>query len=161
MLRFAYLNKQEKENWLPRLFDLLYENMQSVAPSGLSYAEEKRQWLESVSPALEKAPRQIILCFADETLAGFVQFYTRENLLMVEEVQVAKPYHRSFLFFRFCRFLLEQLPPEIEIVEAYAEKRNLHSLRIMKKLGMETVGEEGPFVHLRGDIKPLRQKYTK
>lgn len=161
MLRFAYLNKQEKENWLPRLFDLLYENMHTIAPSGLNYEKEKQQWLESVSPALEKAPRQIILCFADETLAGFVQFYTRENLLMVEEVQIAKPYHRSFLFFRLCRFLLEQLPPEIEIVEAYAEKRNLHSLRIMKKLGMEVIGEEGPFLHLRGDARPIREKFAK
>ena len=130
MLRFAYLNKEEKDVWLPRLFDLLYDNMQSVAPTGLSREEEKRQWMEAVSPALEKAPRQIILCFAEEELAGYVQFYTRETLLMVEEVQIAKHYHRSFVFYRLCRFLLEQLPPEIAIVEAYAEKRNRHSRKI-------------------------------
>ena len=156
MLRFAFLNKQEKEVWLPRLFDLLYDNMRSVAPGDLPYDAQKRQWLEAVSPALEKAPRQMILCFADGELAGFLQFYTRGALLMVEEVQVAKAYHRSFIFYRLCRFLLEQLPPEIGTVEAYAEKRNIHSLRIMKKLGMEPVGEEGPFVHLRGDAARVK-----
>ena len=161
MLRFEFLNKQEKEYWLPKLFDLLYDNMASIAPSELPYEEEKRQWLEAVSPALEKAPRQIILCFADGKIAGFVQFYIRQKLLMVEEVQVAKTYHRSFVFYRLCRFLLEQLPPEIEIVEAYAEKRNLHSLRIMGKLGMEIVGEEDPFVHLRGDATPIKEKFAK
>lgn len=161
MLRFEFLNKQEKEAWLPRLFDLLYDNMASIAPGNLPYEEEKRQWLAAVSPAMEKAPRQIILCYAEEELAGFAQFYTRDDLLMVEEVQIAKPYHRSFLFYRLCRFLLEQLPPEIGVVEAYAEKRNLHSLRIMKKLGMEVLGEEGAFVHLRGDARCIREKFTK
>lgn len=160
MLRFEFLDKQKKEVWLPRLFDLLYDNMRSVAPGGLAYEDEKRQWLEAVSPALEKAPRQIILCFAEEELAGFLQFYTRENLLMVEEVQIAKAYHRSFVFYRFCRFLLQTLPPEITVVEAYAEKRNLHSQRIMGKLGMETVGEEGPFVHLRGDAAKVKRFFA-
>ena len=161
MLRFEFLNKQEKEVWLPILFDLLYDNMASIAPGDLPYEAEKRQWLDAVSPALEKAPRQMILCFAEDQLAGFVQFYTRGELLMVEEVQVAKVYHRSFVFFRLCRFLLEHLPPEIEIVEAYAEKRNLHSLRIMEKLGMEIMGEEDPFVHLRGDAAPIKEKFAK
>lgn len=161
MFRFEFLNKQEKEVWLPRLFDLLYENMQSIAPNGLSRGEEKRQWLAAVSPALEKAPRQIILCFEDGEIAGFAQFYTRDDLLMVEEVQIAKPYHRSFLFYRLCRFMMEQMPPEIKIVEAYAEKRNLHSLQIMGKLGMKVLGEEGSFVHLRGDAAPIKEKFVK
>ena len=161
MLRFEFLNKQEKDIWLPRLFDLLYDNMRSVAPGELPYAEEKRQWLEAVSPALKKAPRQIILCFAQDALAGFLQFYTRGPLLMVEEVQIAKPYHRSFLFYRLCRFLLQTLPSEIEVVEAYAGQRNLHSLRIMKKLGMEMIGREGPFAHFRGDARAIRQRFIK
>lgn len=161
MLRFAFLNKQEKDVWLPRLFDLLHENMCAIAPNGLSYEEARRQWLEAVSPALEKAPRKMILCFGEEELAGFAQFYTRGELLMVEEVQIAKPYHCSFVFYRLCRFLLQILPPEITVVEAYAEKRNLHSLGIMEKLGMAVVEEEGPFVHLRGDARAIRQKFTK
>ena len=161
MLRFEFLNKKEKAYWLPKLFDLLYRNMVSIAPGTLPYEKEKRQWMEAVSPALDKAPRQIILCFADGELVGFVQFYTRDDLLMVEEVQVEKTYHRSFVFYRLCRFLLEQLPPEIAVVEAYAEKRNLHSLRIMGKLGMDIIGEEDPFVHLRGDAAPIKEKFAK
>ena len=161
MLRFEFLNKQEKDVWLPQLFDLLHENMKSIAPSDLPYAEEKTQWIANVSPALEKPPRQILLCFAEETLAGYVQFYIRNDLLMVEEVQIAKSYHRSFVFWRLCRFLLEELPPEIAVVEAYAEKRNLHSLGIMRKLGMAVIGEENGFLHLRGDAAPIKEKFAK
>ena len=65
-MRFCYLDKTEKDQWLPRLLDLLYENMRSIAPSGLTYQQEKDQFLAAVSPALDKAPRQIILCFVGQ-----------------------------------------------------------------------------------------------
>ena len=159
MFQFTYLNKQEKEYWLPQLFDLLYDNMKTIAPSGKSYEAEKAEWLANVSPALEKAPRQVLLCFADGELEGFVQFYTRVELLMVEEVQLRKNYHHSFLFYRICKFLQNSLPMEITLVEAYAEKRNLYSQKLMQKLGMEVVGEEGPFVHLRGQLEPMRKYF--
>lgn len=157
MFRFTYLNKQEKEYWLPQLFDLLYDNMKTIAPSGKSYEAEKAEWLGNVSAGLEKAPRQVLLCFAGGELAGFVQFYTRAELLMVEEVQLRKTYHRSFLFYRICKFLRNSLPTEITVVEAYAEKRNLYSQKLMQKLGMEVIAEEGPFVHLRGQLEPMRK----
>ncbi len=157
MLCFTYLNKQEKEYWLPQLFDLLYDNMRLIAPGELPYDEEKQLWLSNVSPALEKGPRQILLCFADGELAGFLQFYTRGDLLMVEEVQLKKAYHRSFLFYRLCKSLLEILPTDIAVVEAYAEKRNAYSQKLMGKLGMEIVGEDGPFLHLRGNAAFIRE----
>ena len=96
--RFCQLNKAQKEAWLPRLFDLLHENMHVIAPSGLSYADEKALWLSQVSPALEKAPRQIILCFSGEELTGFLQYYTRQELLVVEEVQLKSHFKAHFCF---------------------------------------------------------------
>ena len=149
---FIYLNKGEKDQWLPQLFDLLYENMQTIAPSGLSYEAEKAQWLKEVSPALEKEPRQIILCFADKELAGYLQYYIRDGLLMVEELQLKKKYQRSLLFYSLCKYLLKVLPQDLKTVEAYADKRNLPSIGLMKKLGMEVCEDEtpAPFVHLRG-----------
>ena len=156
MLTFTFLNKQEKETWLPRLFDLLYENMQSIAPSDLSYDAEKQQFMANVSPALEKAPRQIILCFSDGDLAGYVQYYTRGDMLMVEEVQLKKVYQRSFAFYRFCKHLLSILPPEIRYVEAYADRRNAYSQQIMSKLGMEVMEADGPFLHLRGNLQSAK-----
>ena len=150
---FQYLDKLEKEYWLPQLFHLLYENMKFIAPSGLSYDEERKLWLAAVSPALEKAPRQIILCFSNGELAGYAQYYTRGDMLMVEEVQLKKSYQRSFAFYRLCKHLLFILPPEIRYVEAYADKRNIHSQQSMSKLGMKVIEEDGPFLHLRGELR--------
>ena len=156
MFTFTFLNKQEKETWLPRLFDLLYENMRSIAPSELPYDAEKQQFLANVSPALEKAPRQIILCFFDGELAGYAQYYTRGDMLMVEEMQLKREYQRGFAFYRLCKYLLSILPPEIRYVEAYAEKRNIHSQHIMSKLGMKVIEEDGPFLHLRGELQSAK-----
>ena len=156
MIHYEILNKAEKDHWLPRMFDLLYANMQTVAPGELPYEGEKQQWLENVSPALEKAPRQVLLCLADKDLVGYVQYYTRGELLMVEEVQLRKDYHRSFLFYRICSHLLKTIPDQIRVAEAYAEKRNRYSQKLMQKLGMEILGEEGPFLHLRGPAGPIR-----
>lgn len=161
MINCIYLNKQDKEAWLPKLFDLLYDNMRSIAPSELSYAEEKKQWLAAVSPAMDKAPRQIILCFVDDHLAGYIQYYTREKLLMVEEVQIKKAYQRTFVFYRLCKHLISNLPTGIEYLEAYADKRNFNSIKLMDKLGMRQIeeAEDSPFVHLRGCTAQMKKYF--
>lgn len=157
---FCYLNKSQKDYWLPQLFDLLYENMKVIAPSGLTYEQERTEWLEVVSPALEKAPRQIILCFVAGELAGYIQYYIREQMLMVEEIQLKKTYHRTLLFYRLCKYLISVMPCDLQTVEAYADKRNRNSIRLMEKLGMQRCEPESdsPFVHMRGSAE--RVKYV-
>ena len=159
---FTYLNKAEKEACLPALFALLYENMHTTAPSSLSFDEERALWLSQVSPALDKAPRQIILCLADGELVWFLQYYTREKMLMVEEMQLRKPWQRTLLFRRLCKFLAGNLPPDIAYVEAYAERRNLYSQALMQKLGMAATADDpdAPFVHFRGPAAQIRQLFT-
>lgn len=158
---FCFLNKSEKDLWLPELFELLYENMQLIAPSGADYEHEKQEWLAAVSPALEKEPRKIVLCFSKGELAGFLQFYTRQNMLMVEELQLKKKYHRTTAFWLLCRHMKSILPDDLENIEAYADKRNLKSIRLMQRLGMALCEEEqeSPFVHLRGSMEKIRESF--
>lgn len=157
MITVTFLNKKEKNFWLPRLFDLFYENMQEIAPSDLSYEQEKGQWLAEVSPALDKDPRQIILCFVDDALAGYVQYYTNQNLLMIEEIQMAKECQQTTLFYSMCKYLAKALPEGVEIVEAFAEKQNLRSQKLMQRLGMVQIEQNDHFVHLRGSIQNIKR----
>lgn len=154
---YCYLNKREKDIWLPKLFDLLYENMQVIAPSGLPYEQEKEEWLAEVSPALEKAPRQIILCFIGGELAGYMQYYIREQMLMVEEFQLKREYQRTVLFYKFCKYLMSVMPENLQTIEAYADPRNANSICLMKKLGMCICESEqnSPFVHMRGSAEEV------
>ncbi len=159
MIEFCFLDKTQKNEWLPILFDLFYENMKDIVPLDHSYEEEKREWLSNVLPAIDKAPRQIILCFSDNVFAGYVQYYTRNELLMIEEVQVKPQFWRTRVFYKMCRFLMQSLPSEIEIIEAYANKQNLNSQMIMRNLGMVRVDEKEdfPFIHLRGNAQEIKR----
>lgn len=160
MIVLSHLNNREKDQWLPKLFDLLYENMASFMGD---YASEKEQWLSNVSPALDKAPRQIILCLTGKEIVGFAQYYTRDSLLMVEEVQIKEEYQNTFLFYRLCRHLMHSLTEGITTIEAFAEVRNLKSQKLMGKLGMEIIdaNPESPFVHLRGSAATVKKHFQR
>ncbi|MBQ9120887.1 MAG: hypothetical protein IJY12_00825 [Clostridia bacterium] len=86
--RFSYLDKAKADPMLPALFDLLYENMSKIAPTEQPYETDRDCWLSSISPALQKAPRQILLMYDGEELAGYLQYYVNNGVFMVEEVQV-------------------------------------------------------------------------
>ena len=118
--------------------------------------------MDQVSPALDKAPRMILMAVSEGELAGYVQYYTRGALLMVEEVQIRRRYQGSPLFLQLCRRLMESLQQEeICYIEAYADHRNLKSLALMDRLGMEIIqeSENSPFVHLRGDAVALFRRF--
>ena len=88
-----------------------------------------------------------------------MQFYTNKNLLMIEEIQIKKPYQRTTLFYGLCKYLATMLSEGIEVVEAYAEERNLYSQKLMQKLGMVQIQEDGPFLHLRGSAEKLHRYF--
>lgn len=163
MMTYALLDKTQKDRWLPRLFALYYENMNPIAPSGLPYEEERAEWLDAVSPALDKAPRQILLCCKDGDLTGYIQYYTRGDLLMIEEVQISPECQSSTVFLTLARALIRMLPEGIRCVEAYADKRNSRSVALMQRLGMDRLQEpEGSaFVHLRGMAEKMRFKFLR
>ena len=161
MITFTYLDKNKKEKVLPTLFDLLYENMCGITPTDLTYKQEKAHWLDNVSPALDKPARQIIMCFADNELIGYIQYYISDKLVMIEELQLKKEYHCTLTFYRFCKYFINILPADIEYVEAFAEKRNDTSQMLMQKLGMKFIDSNSDFIHLRGNAFEIISRFTK
>ena len=159
MITFTYLNKNKKEKILPELFDLLYDNMSEIAPTNLTYEKEQEQWLGNVSPALDKPARQIIMCYADEELIGYIQYYINGKLLMIEELQLKKEHHCTLTFYRFCKYFIGTLPADIEHVEAFAERRNIKSQKLMQRLGMELIDSNAEFVHLRGEADEMIKNF--
>lgn len=159
MIRIAFLDKQKKEAWLPQMFALFHENMHQFINDNRSYETQKANWISEISPALDKDPRQVILCTDDECFVGFLMYYTRHNLLMVEEVQIQRAYQKTSLFPTLCNFLKKNLSDDIQYIEAFAHKENLYSQQLMCKLGIHPIPgqEEFPFVHLRGTIDLARK----
>lgn len=159
MTKFMFLDTSDKNKYLPLLFDILHDNMNDIAPSALTYDEQKTEWLAAVSPALEKAPRKVIMCLVDETPVGFIQYYTNGQMLMIEEIQLKKRYQRTLMFHNLCLFLCDNISHGITIVEAYCDRRNISSQSLMTKLGMTLSGRESncDFLHLRGSFTQIKK----
>ena len=156
MIRF--LDKEQELHLLEQLFDLLYENMRPIAPSDPPYEEEKQQWMAQVRPAMAKAPRQIVLIYDGEELAGYLQYYINRGLFMVEEIQLRKDCRSTSHFSSLWKFMSRIIPEDTRTMEAYADPRNLASRHLMEKLCMTVVEEDsdGHFLHFRGPLQKLR-----
>ena len=163
-ISFRYLQKPPTPAILDEIFDILATNMRVIAPTGLTYEEDKAQWLSCVPPALEKKARQIILIYDRDELIGFFQYYVTADraVFMMEELQFKPAYHGSGLFGDLYRYLLPRLPADIQAVEAYADKRNRKSLAVLSHLGLTVVGENknGISYHLRGSYAELKKHYS-
>jgi hypothetical protein len=159
----SFLDKRECDRILPRLFELLYQNMSVIAPTGESYEEDRAEWLAAVSPAMQKEPRQIILMHDREHLAGYFQYYVNNGTLVVEEIQIAPQYQQTGALLRLCRFLCGVIPRETRFIEAYAHKQNRNSQSVIASLGMVCLGEtqNGRLWHYRGDIAPLFARFER
>ena len=160
---FRYLEKQNKLEILPDLFDIFYENTNSVAPFSRSYEIEREGWLSEVSPALEKEPRQIILIYHRDMLAGFVMYYTRGELLMIEELQLKDAYQGTLLLYKTVEFFAKMLGDKISSIEAYALKKNKRSIALMRGIGFseiqDTLGSR--FLHFGIDAKIILSRIRK
>ena len=162
---FRYLSKPPSPALMDEIFAILAANMRVIAPTGLTYEEDRAQWLSCVPSALEKEARQMILIYDRDELIGFFQYYVTADraVFMMEEIQFKEAYRGSGLFGELYRFLIPRLPHDIQAVEAYADKRNAKSLAVLRHLGLAVIGENknGISYRLRGDFARLREKYEK
>lgn len=160
---FRYLSKPPSSALLDEIFGILATNMRVIAPTGLTYEEDRAQWMACVPPALTKDARQMVLIYVGGELAGFFQYYVTadHSVFMMEEIQFKEAYRESGLFGELYRFLIPKLPADIVSVEAYADKRNTKSLGVLGHLGLTVIGENknGISWHLRGDFAVLKEKY--
>ena len=159
MFRFDYLDKSLKDEYLPLLFDIMYCNMREITSNNLSYGEEKTEFISEVSVALEKEPRKIILCYHGEELAGFLMYYTRENMIMIEELQIVKKYQRTRALYSLCKYMISYLPNHIEYIEAFSYKQNATSIALQTWFGMEIIEETNEkLLHLGGNFSTIKNK---
>jgi RimJ/RimL family protein N-acetyltransferase len=163
-ISFRYLPKPPSPDILEEIFTILAANMRTIAPTGMTYEEDRAQWLSCVPPALEKEARQIVLIYDRDELIGFFQYYVTadHSVFMMEEIQFKPAYHGSGLFGDLYRYLIPRLPEDIQAVEAYADKRNRKSLAVLAHLGLTVIGENknGISYRLRGSYAELKSRYA-
>lgn len=92
MISFSILQKNKATDILPILFKILHSNMSVIAPTGNTYEDDYRLWIDSVAMALKKDARQIILIYDDTEIIGYFQYYVNATTFMMEEIQFNKEY---------------------------------------------------------------------
>ena len=160
---FVTLDKSKKVEFLPELFRIFYENTAKISPFTRSYESEMKSWVGEVSPALEKAPRQIILIYHGNDLAGFVMYYVRGDLLMIEELQLKEKYQRTLLLYKTVKHMIELLSSTVGRIEAYALRKNSISIGLMRDMGFLEVGDTGgtKFMHFSLDLNSIMSRINR
>ena len=151
-ISFRRMELEEAAQMLPQLFEILYDNMSVIAPTGDSFEEDRNMWLAYCVPALKEPQREMLLVYVGAVLAGYIQYRISEETLFVEEVELKREYHRTLVFYRTCLYLLGNLPETVRYVEAYVRKENTYSMALQQKLGIKRIGENrtGNSWHYRG-----------
>ena len=160
-MKIKELDKSLKDSTLPLLFDILYSNMHEISPMGNTYEEELADWISRVSPALEKAPRRILIIYDGDEIVGFFQYFVNNGLFMMEEIQLRDAYKGSGVFRELYTYLTGIIPENTELTEAYADKNNHKSIEILSYLSLEIVEEDESFYHFRGRYENILRKYGK
>ena len=159
MLEFELLIKNNFSKLSKDMFAILADNMSNIAPTGNTYDGDYKIWHEAVGEGLKKEERNIVLIYISNILAGFFQYYTDNELFMMEEIQIAPDYQgKKYNIFRsLFGYIFSVLPPEIDTVEAYANKKNIKSQEILRHLGLHVIGENksGSSYHYQGYFENL------
>ncbi len=126
---------------LDLLFDILHGNMSIIAPTGESYDDDKAMWVSGVTQALTNPNRSIVIINSGDETIGFFMYSVSSNLLKMEEIQFVPEFQGNGVFRALFNYLFNLIPEEVEHVEAFANKKNIKSQRILEHLKLENVGE--------------------
>ncbi len=162
-VQFKYADRTRLEEILPGCFEILYENMNAIAPTGDSYETDLRVWCNNIYPLMEKDERQLVLIYCEESLAGYFQYSVLDKTLLMEEIQFRAIYHGTGLFRQLYTWLTKQLPKDLCYMAAYAHKNNQKSQNILNYLGLVCCGENksGNSFYYKGSYCELLNKYGK
>jgi hypothetical protein len=162
LAQFTLLDKRMAEYYIKPMFDILYENMSVIAPTGNGYEKDFGLWSQTMSQNLLNENRNIILIHEDYFLVGFFMYsVANKNVLKMEEIQILPDYrNKNNIFRQLHDFLIPLLPHDIKIVDAYAHKLNRKSQGILGHLGLRRVGENKNYIHFQGKYEKLLDWYN-
>ncbi len=141
-IRFELLSPTQSEGIAPRLFGILEGNMEKIAPTGLGHEENYAVWFPAFTEQIRKESRKVVLIYDAAEIVGYFQYSIDGDTFFMEEIQITPSHQGKYGVFRtLYGFVLEQLPPNIRLVKAHANKNNKKSIAVLTRLGLSIVGE--------------------
>lgn len=162
-IEFKYWDKQDFEDVLPKMFEILHSNMSDIAPTNNLYEVDIKIWMSSIVPEMQEEFRETVLMYNDSELVGYFRYFlnnSRQSLLM-EDIQIKSELQGTGVFSSLYNWLTNRLPENILTVEAYVNKQNYKSRAVLEHLGLKCEGENknGISLYFKGDYKVLYNMY--
>ncbi len=146
---------------LPRLFEILYENMNPIDPVEDPFDEVCQSWSTLINQALDDPRRTLLVVREGEEIVGFFMYATNGVNFLMEEIQLIPRVQGTGVFRAIYAEVLPRLPKTVVTVEAYAHKKNLRSQGILTHLGLSVIGENqnGNSYRYRGDMVAMHEYF--
>ena len=164
MVSFEFVNPLEFDKYSEKLFAILADNMSKIRPTGGTYEEDFLTWIGYQTKAVIEENQKTILIFDEENVIGYFAYVLEEDSVLMESIQFSENYHgKDQIFRKLYGFFLGCLPEKILYVTAYSDKLNLKSQGILKRFGLEKIGENksGKAYLYKGTIVNLKDWYNK
>ena len=160
--QFKHMIVEDIPVFISEMYDILYKNMNSIAPTGSTYEEDYALWSSCVEPVWREGKRSVILILSDNKLCGFFQYFVNDDTFRMDEIQFKKEYQKSGLFEALYRYLVTVVPLQTKYVDAFTRKENIKAQGILKHLGLEIAGESknGNSLYFKGEYKKLAELYS-
>ena len=165
MAKYCFMKKENFENMSAKLFEILANNMDGIAPTGNPREDDFKTWYSDVSKKVKNDEVNFVLAtdeVSDEIVA-FFEFHTTEDTLVMDEIQISGTYHGKGVFREIYAFVFDNIGTDYRYVEAAANKLNTKSIGVLYTLGLKAVGElhNGGCLLLRGDFDDLLKWFRK
>ncbi len=154
-IQIHQLETTDMDTTLRRLFQILYDNMNPIAPVEDSFDSAYLHWHRVIAHALEDHRRTMLIVCDDEEIVGFFMYACNGLNFLMEEMQLIPRVQSSGIFHAIYAEVLPHLPETVATVEAYAHKNNRRSQEILAHFGLEMIGENknGSSYRYRGDFR--------
>jgi ribosomal protein S18 acetylase RimI-like enzyme len=140
------------------MFAILAANMTQIAPTGNTYEDDFTQWCSAIRAELRNPEKYVLFFFDGELLVGYFQYALRDDVFIMEEIELRPAYQgKQQIFRRMYQFLVPQLPQSVRFVRASARKENVKSNGILLRLGLERVGESKNSYRYSGTLTALNR----
>ena len=160
--KFRHLTAEDIPVLIGEMYDILYQNMNSIAPTGNTYEEDYKSWSSCVEPVWKNGKRSVILIFSDDTMCGFFQYCIYDDTFRMDEIQFKPEYQGSGLFSELYHYLTTVIPVRTKYADAFSRKENIKSQGILRHLGLEAVGENKNrnSLYFKGDYQKIFERYS-
>ncbi len=146
---------------MPRLFEIIYTNMNPIAPSDESFEDTLAGWIAVIGNALQDPRRTMLILTEGTEIVGFFMYACNGENFLMEEIQLIPRVQGSGAFRAIYAEVLPRLPETVVTVEAYAHKNNTRSQGILGHFGLVVIGENrsGNSLRFRGNMVDFQQRF--